>query len=547
MASKARSLPSDIECENVCGAYSDFKKATTPDQRDKALVAFLNAHPFVQKKTPQVLDYEKHSIEITGFRLEIFKFRKWLNSKRGRPYKSVAGGMSDDGLYTVSPMLRELMPRGLHRIIVTSKGGGKGGGGGGGGTKRITRIFKGIPKFSGLVASDEDEESNASAAIFFYDGKTINDAGGFYTTAKSNGENAKLGCLVADEIPYLVAGSKNTCMVWPAEQPVEKYVPADNPSVPAQFICLLYSNWFLGLSKEQRSLFVSEMSQKYGTIMAEINTPWYEHIVPINSLYMECYSVHPKDAFTFFKSFGIDQIHPTMSAPVPPKRKKPISPGELEDVLNKESHKNRIRASGGYKLDGKKYIGHVYFKQHTIQELEGVVNEIRDMPNTEGAVLYLTDAKSDAVIGLVKVKSSEYVIRRRLRENLKGGLFGPLRRGEIKEFPPSKEKLLAKSGSKKKNQKKAAIGSKSLNHVLGVTRDRIYKGCRKLTHVPGCSELWEEWFAFGKGFSEWWVESRLLNGYNPEKVNLEAVLEEAKIRIASLYAEYVAISEEKQR
>jgi len=151
------------------------------------------------------------------------------------------------------------------------------------------------------------------------------------------------------------------------------------------------------------------------------------------------------------------------------------------------------------------------------------------------------------VIGLVKVKSSEYVIRRRLRENLKGGLFGPLRRGEIKEFPPSKEKLLAKSGSKKKNQKKAAIGSKSLNHVLGVTRDRIYKGCRKLTHVPGCSELWEEWFAFGKGFSEWWVESRLLNGYNPEKVNLEAVLEEAKIRIASLYAEYVAISEEKQR
>jgi len=121
--------------------------------------------------------------------------------------------------------------------------------------------------------SIEPFHSNSSVMLFtcllcvvsdliVYPGKTINDAGGFYTTAKSNGENAKLGCLVADEIPYLVAGSKNTCMVWPAEQPVEKYVPADNPSVPAQFICLLYSNWFLGLSKEQRSLFVSEMSQK---------------------------------------------------------------------------------------------------------------------------------------------------------------------------------------------------------------------------------------------------------------------------------------------
>ena len=64
--------------------------------------------------------------------------------------------------------------------------------------------FRGIPKFSGLVASDEDEESHAEAAMFFFDGQTMEDVKEVYVTEKSNGENAKLSVRVLDGVDYLL-------------------------------------------------------------------------------------------------------------------------------------------------------------------------------------------------------------------------------------------------------------------------------------------------------------------------------------------------------
>ena len=55
---------------------------------------------------------------------------------------------------------------------------------------------------------------------FFYGGKSWSDADFFVETEKSNGENAKLA--VARVPPhgdiFLVAGSKNTCLIWPADE-----------------------------------------------------------------------------------------------------------------------------------------------------------------------------------------------------------------------------------------------------------------------------------------------------------------------------------------
>ena len=89
--------------------------------------------------------------------------------------------------------------------------------------------FRGIPKFTGLTAQDEDEVSNSHQHSFFYRGKTMSDARGFYETLKSNGENAKLSLRVLNGVVYLISGSKGTCMIWPADSAASKFYDVETP------------------------------------------------------------------------------------------------------------------------------------------------------------------------------------------------------------------------------------------------------------------------------------------------------------------------------
>eukprot|EP00494_Astrolonche_serrata_P013318 UN13437 len=106
--------------------------------------------------------------------------------------------MSDDGLYTVSTILRETMPRGFHHVIIKIQG-----------SKIVKELcFRGIKKFTGLTAHDEDEESNSTTVNFFFNGKTRADAVTIFQTEKSNGENAKFGVTVADGITFFTGWVK---------------------------------------------------------------------------------------------------------------------------------------------------------------------------------------------------------------------------------------------------------------------------------------------------------------------------------------------------
>ena len=111
--------------------------------------------------------------------VSLCRFRKWLKED-GQAFQEVAGGLSDDGLYTVFASLRMLMPRGLHLVRFEAPG-----------VAPVQRWFRGISKFTGLLPDDEDEESGAtkSAGEFFYGGRTWEGAVGFWATEKSNGEN----------------------------------------------------------------------------------------------------------------------------------------------------------------------------------------------------------------------------------------------------------------------------------------------------------------------------------------------------------------------
>jgi hypothetical protein len=192
------------EGEAVQAAYAAYvasQDACNPEDSIRALEAVFRAHPFVKSAAARKITTATHSFLITGYSLNINAFRKWL--KTAPPdVRKTAGGMSDDGLYALSSLLRHLMPRGFHVIQATCTATGV----------QSLLAFTGIFKFTGLNPGDEDEESACTddASKFFAGGAALTDATGFWETVKSNGENAKFRVVQLDGTLFLIAGSKVT-------------------------------------------------------------------------------------------------------------------------------------------------------------------------------------------------------------------------------------------------------------------------------------------------------------------------------------------------
>eukprot|EP00750_Incisomonas_marina_P028136 INCI648.4.p1 GENE.INCI648.4~~INCI648.4.p1 ORF type:complete len:583 (+),score=95.29 INCI648.4:189-1937(+) len=440
-----------------------------------SLEALLVAHPFVKAREVEHQTTD-HRFHIVGFSCDVWSFRKWLKTPDGAPLKSKAGGVSDDGLYTLSALLREVLPRGLHLLTATHEK-----------TGNVTTFgFRGIPKFSGLVASDEDEESHAEAAMFFFDGQTMEDVKEVYVTEKSNGENAKLSVRVLDGVDYLLAGSKQTCFIWPAAQPFAEAYPRAEPlaegedeNIPGRTIATLFEDWFHSLAPELSRRVADEVFVANQTIVAEVNRPWAEHLVPINHLFMECYSL-----------IGVDH--------------RPVAPPVAFEILR--SLGMRQADEKGFE---KQLVRHVKRKRYALkstQDLEALSTKCRRQTDSEGAVLYLLapakkrKSPSDGgggsagepklqTVGLVKVKTNTYVYRRRMRETIKSVLIRPLFSGEVRGLAPMQSAC-----------KQSAWNTSTFDAKVKRVLHRIRIGFANLTHLPDCHAMCGEWAEFGQGF-----------------------------------------------
>jgi len=133
--------------------------------RDAALVAVLREHPFVtvsksearaEAGAPVVAGEGLILQSAEHFRTNVRAFNKWLKTHEGKPYAKQAGGPSDDGLYTVSAVLRRCLPRGLSLFTFAAAGSESAGG------VEDHVLVRGFRKFTGLTDEDEDEESAAA-------------------------------------------------------------------------------------------------------------------------------------------------------------------------------------------------------------------------------------------------------------------------------------------------------------------------------------------------------------------------------------------------
>ena len=130
---------------------------------------------------------------------------------------------------------------------------------------------------------------------------SFEDAHHLFVTRKSNGENANMGFVEIDEVQYLIAGSKNTCLIWPADSPSTEYfcsareldlVNAVGSDIGPNVADIL-STWYLQKTDaEQQAMFGEWCQGGMGTIMGELNRPWAEHLVPIGTLYLEVNNQH---------------------------------------------------------------------------------------------------------------------------------------------------------------------------------------------------------------------------------------------------------------
>ncbi len=348
-----------------------------------ALQELLNKHPFVRSETT-VFEHEVHKFKKVGFTIDMWKFRVWLKSEEGKLYKKLTGTGVDDGVYLVSNLLRTYLPRGLHIVTATNKAT----------NAETVFMFRGIPKFSGLTSTDEDEESGASAGAFFFGGRTIEDVKTAYVTEKSNGENAKLSLFRFEGILYVIAGSKTTCAIWPADRDYFESYPlkdGERPEGdhPMQTICKIYSDWIRGLSPKQLQA-LEAMFAEHGymaTIIAELNREWEQHIVKNKCTYISFVSflgrngrsINPEKAFRLFESIGVTE-------------------SDTDPVRHVSMHRIDVDSS-----------------------VASIVDEIRRKTDSEGAVLYFFDGKKK-LVGLVKVKTNWYITLRRLRELFRGFL-----------------------------------------------------------------------------------------------------------------------------
>ncbi|CAE8724338.1 unnamed protein product, partial [Polarella glacialis] len=431
-----------LPCElSLVESLRALAEAVSVDEREKAVLCVLRAHPFIEVKgrpgggvgDVNFGNEALGSAQEEHFRLNLGAFRRWLKDDEGRPFARGAGGPSDDGLYTLSAVLRRCMPRGLSlfTFAAASETGQDG--------KAV--VVRGFRKFTGLTATDEDEESAATDRCddFYFAPKAS--AEFFAVTTKSNGENGKFTVRTVRGEPVLFAGSKNTCLAWHANADVtELHPPGADPTIPGPMIAEKMQRFWRAWDSKMRQAFLERVDGNGWTLMLEHNSAHHEHVFPIKEDFVEFVAVldleglpvAQKEAFAFFDEFGLP----------------------------------RVQCEAGLAMD----------------LLPSRLEVERAATDKEGAVLYLEDARG-APVALVKVKSDFYVKARRTRQMFWNTIVDPLLRGAYSD-------------------KKTPDSGKS-DPDWGGAEKRLRQGMKELQHVGGCDMHWQEWAEVAVGFIRW--------------------------------------------
>jgi hypothetical protein len=448
--------------------------------------------------------------------------------------------ITDDDVYAADPVLQQRLPRGCHIVTFAAPDGA------------ASRVFllTGLCKFGGMLLTDEDEEdagdpkdggefkaegdgkdddgrgagkSPASSPVAEGGGgSSCEDKAGtvvlpegttvLHVTDKSNGENCKWALVRFQDAYYVLFGSKNTCEVRRLDAhdvgATLGIFGDDDPSqcvLPWQNVGHVALRWL-------RQQSPSTLEKIEGVVFCgELLRPWAEHVVRI-TYGIELFAVSlrgaAQDLYRTWALFAELGITPT---------------------------------SGEMRCVGR----HIY----PAADLDKVVAEIRQRADSEGAVIYLGNRSYSANRRgpvLWKVKASEYVLNRSMREVVKGLLRNLAAKASatlpaklpatlpatLPAKPPAAQRALAPGAqgalSAPSAQRALAQGAQGaqgaqstraaaeasvatgvqtteaatasqdtcslrLAELVVGTKKRMTRRMRMLTHVPGCAEHCDQW------------------------------------------------------
>ena len=350
-------------------------------------VTLLDNHPLVRKSTTVK--------DILGFNIIVENYS--LNTHKAKSFGIKT--ISDDGIYEALDYMRKLLPRGL--AIVTFQHDGE--------TETVT-LF-GFRKFSGME-DDSEEKINLEKAERYFRKGSMSNVTHFMKTNKSNGENAKWTFKTVFDKIWVLAGSKNTCKVFPLGLNPQHWYPVQSNNDYGNIIANEVYNMLEQMdAKEKLDEFVKHILRNSYVLMGELNHPQSEHVFPINELKIEHVAILGQDG---------TEVNPDLA----------------------------------FNIFNLYHLPRVEYSLKPISELENTLQEIIDDKTCEGSVLYLLQEKDESyiVLSLLKHKSSFYVVARRIRQNFWKILVDPLI-----EFPGINKQLITALAKKCQQELKKKI------------------------------------------------------------------------------------------
>jgi|688.fasta_scaffold179788_1 hypothetical protein len=400
--------------------------------------------------------------------------------------------ITDDDVYAADPELQQRLPRGCHIVTFAAPDGA------------ASRVFllTGLCKFGGMLLTDEDEEdagdpkdggefkakgkdddgrgagkSPASSPVAEGGGgSSCEDKAGtvalpegttvLHVTDKSNGENCKWALVRFLDAYYVLFGSKNTCEVRRLDaHDVGATLGDDDPSqcvLPWQNVGHVALRWL-------RQQSPSTLDKIEGVVFCgELLRPWAEHVVRI--------------------TYGIELFAVSLRG----------AAQDLDRTWALFAELGITPTSGEMRCVGR----HVY----PAADLDKVVAEIRQRADSEGAVIYLANR---GVPVLWKVKASEYVLNRSMREVVKGLLRNLAAKSSATRPAklPAAQRASVATGVQTTEAATASQDTCSLRltELVVGTKTRMTRRMRMLTHVPGCAQHCDQWAERACGFVDYLV------------------------------------------
>ena len=282
----------------------------------------------------------------------------------------INGKGPDDKIYRSNEKIRTMIPRGVTVLEWTN---------GNTGDEWSSVVVYGNKKFTGGIGDEDDyqPEDNNVWRYFIRDPDTTKK---IVCMEKVNGEAAHVAGRYIDGDFYLITGSKNVHLMIRKKSDIDLYTEPRYEF--AKVIAATVWDTLVSLDERRRRLLMGLLHHTRCTLVGEILQPKNQHIVNLSHM------VKPEVCFLSMTPTYTGHKMDTLIA---------IPPHHLLDLC----YALGLRTTLYSVVDATKII---------IRK-----EEIRRKKNTEGEVLYFLDEEENT-IGLVKIKTTWYIVLRALRE-----------------------------------------------------------------------------------------------------------------------------------